>query len=110
MNGFVIGRAAKLIALQEGYFAFDGGLAGAELDPRHQLMRECFQFGPRDILRQIECYPQKAGHDFIQNARTRIEFALVGMDRDRRSGGMKAWQCHPDIHAMQARRTRSGAG
>jgi hypothetical protein len=34
----------------------------------------------------------------------------VGMDRGRRSGGMKAWQCHPDIHAIEARRTRIGAG
>ena len=106
----VMGRTAKLVRLQEGDFTFNGGRAGAELDPCHQLMCECLELGPRDILRQIQTHPQKPSHHFIQDAGAGIEFRLVGAKARRWSGGMQAWKCHPDIHAMEARRTCAGMG
>lgn len=99
-----------MAGLQECDFAFNRGFAGAESDPRDQLMRKGFQFDPGYILRQIERHPQKAGHDFVEDAGAGIESGLVGVCRGRRTKGAKTLHGDPDIHARKASRVRAGMG
>lgn len=110
MNGIMIGGAAELAGLQEVDFAFYSGLAGAESDPRHKLMRERFQLGPRYVLRQIERDPQQSGNDLVQDIGARVESGFVGVHRGRRTKGAKSLHGDPDIHAKEARRLRAGMG
>ena len=99
MDRFAIGGAAKLFGLQKDDFVFYRVLIGAEADPRHQLMREAFEFGARHVGWQIERHPQETRHNLVQYVGAGIEFGPMPGERPRPPGGLEVQRGDTDIHA-----------